>query len=331
MRRALLLGLTVLTLLGVLGPRVSTEHQPAEIRLPEDLDAYLAATESRFPDLRPGAAKTILWAHPDRRRTPISLVYLHGFSATRQEVAPLADLVAGVLGANLYYARLTGHGRSARAMTEASLQAWLDDAREALAIGRRIGERVVLLGTSTGGTLAIWLALNPEGAPPLATVLISPNLGPRPWQADLLTWPWAEQFVPLVQGDTYAFTPLNADHARHWTISFPVEALFPMAAAVDLVREADPARVRSPVLIFYSPNDRVVSSRQIERFYQGLSVSPRALVDVEGSEDPQQHVLAGDILSPGTTDRLAARIVSFLRQAAPAIAPAPSELKNLRP
>jgi alpha-beta hydrolase superfamily lysophospholipase len=31
-----------------------------------------------------------------------------------------------------------------------SAQDWLDDARETLAIGRRIGERVVMIGTSTG-------------------------------------------------------------------------------------------------------------------------------------------------------------------------------------
>ncbi|MDD4273595.1 MAG: hypothetical protein PHG14_07705 [Desulfobacter postgatei] len=38
-------------------------------------------------------------------------VYIHGFSATRKETAPLSDLVAKTLNANLFYTRLSGHGR----------------------------------------------------------------------------------------------------------------------------------------------------------------------------------------------------------------------------
>jgi hypothetical protein len=43
------------------------------------------------------------------------------------------------LGANLYFARLKGHGRSGDAMLEGSVQAWVDDFAEAVAIGRRLG------------------------------------------------------------------------------------------------------------------------------------------------------------------------------------------------
>jgi hypothetical protein len=93
-------------------------------------------------------------------------------------------------------------------MAEASLQDWLDDARESLAIGRRIGERVVIMGTSTGRTLATWPSLQPEGPAPWATVLISPNFGSRRWESELLTWPWAQNFVPLVRGGGPSFSLL---------------------------------------------------------------------------------------------------------------------------
>jgi esterase/lipase len=308
--------LIVLILLVVFGPRVSVDHQITKIALPEDLDDYLARSEARFEDLTTGTEKTIVWAHPDQRRTELSLIYLHGFSATRQEVAPLADRVAESIGANLYYARLTGHGRSSEAMAEASLQDWLDDARESLAIGRRIGKRVVIMGTSTGGTLATWLSLQPEGPAPWATVLISPNFGSRRWESELLTWPWAQYFVPLVQGDTYAWTPINADHQRYWTSRFPVEALVTMAASIKLDRASDPATIHTPMLVFYSPEDRVVDVRRIERFFEQLTAGPRVLIAIEDSGDPQHHVLAGDILSPGTTNRIASLTVAFLQRVA---------------
>jgi esterase/lipase len=59
-----------------------------------------------------------VWANPDKTKTPCAIVYLHGFSATRQETAPLSDLVAAQLGAYLYYTRLAGHGRGGEAMAE---------------------------------------------------------------------------------------------------------------------------------------------------------------------------------------------------------------------
>jgi hypothetical protein len=66
------------------------------------------------------------------------------------------------LGANLYFARLKGHGRSGDAMLEGSVQGWIDDFAEAVAIGRRLGERVVIMATSTGASLATSAAAGPD-------------------------------------------------------------------------------------------------------------------------------------------------------------------------
>lgn len=312
MQRLLVIVLIGVVILILSGPRVSTKYQLNEIDLPDDLDLYLTNNETQFFDLKPGTEKQIIWAHSDKRRTKISLIYLHGFSATRREVTPLAERVACALGANLYFARLTGHGRSPEAMAEASLQAWLDDTQEAMAIGRQIGKQVVIIGTSNGGTLGIWLSFQSDEPLPMTTVLISPNFGPLQWQSTLLTWPWAKYFVPFLHGDIHAWTPHNEDHARYWTTHYPVSALFPMAASVALVRMADPATLRTPVLTFYSPNDRVVDSQRIERFFQRLIVTPRKLVAIEDSGDPHHHVLAGDILSPGLllTDLLSTLLIS---------------------
>ena len=63
--------------------------------------------------------------HADRRQTELALVYLHGFSASRQETAPLSEDLARQLGANLFVTRLSGHGRSPQAMGEPSVRDWL--------------------------------------------------------------------------------------------------------------------------------------------------------------------------------------------------------------
>jgi hypothetical protein len=75
-----------------------------------ELDDWLAQSEAKFTDIKPGTAKGIVWANTNRQKTPWAVVYVHGFSASRMETAPVADLVAKELGANLFYTRLSGHG-----------------------------------------------------------------------------------------------------------------------------------------------------------------------------------------------------------------------------
>ena len=90
----------------VTGPLTFTQD-----RLGEDLDLYLAAEEGEYDDIIPGTQKRIVWAGEAGARTTFSIVYIHGFSATSEEIRPVPDNVAEALGANLYYTRLAGHGR----------------------------------------------------------------------------------------------------------------------------------------------------------------------------------------------------------------------------
>ena len=55
----------------------------------DEVDAYLTARESAYPDIRPGLAKEVVWANPaSRQKTPLAIVYIHGFSASKGEVRP---------------------------------------------------------------------------------------------------------------------------------------------------------------------------------------------------------------------------------------------------
>ena len=87
-----------------------------QIRVGSDVDAYLAAREQQFDDIVVGVQKQVIWAKEPGIRTPLSIVYIHGFTATSKEIRPVPDRVAKALGANLYLARFTGHGRSADAL-----------------------------------------------------------------------------------------------------------------------------------------------------------------------------------------------------------------------
>ncbi len=316
MKRTVLTLAVVMAMLAVVfavGPRVSVDETLRPVVLPEDLDGYLARSEARFADLRPGVEKTIVWADSSKAKTPVALVYLHGFSATRQETHPLCDTLAARLGANLFYTRLRGHGRSDDAMAEASANDWLNDSYEALAIGRRLGARVVLVGTSTGATLAAWLATQPEGAESLlALVLISPNFGPKDSNARLLLWPWGTTLARLIVGPYRQWEPYNDEQARYWTTRYPSEVLVTMMGLVDLVDHTDLGAIRSSVLVVYSPQDEVIDAGRIEARYPDIGAASKRLVPLETVGDPSNHVLAGAILSPENTEPVAELILEFL-------------------
>ncbi len=304
----------VLVLAWALGPRPGFRERWQEPRIGADVDAYLAAEEGAVPDVRRGAAKTVVWADPRARAaTPLALVYLHGFSADRQEVEPLVSDLARDLGANAYFARLRGHGRDGAAMGEATVSAWLDDVAEAVAIGRRIGDRIVLMGTSTGGTLALWAASREDVRPDLeALVLISPNLGPRDRSAELLLWPWGGLVARLAVGPERCFEARSPAEAEHWTTCYPTRALLPMMALVDHVRTMDLSAVTAPALVLYSPDDSVVDPEATKRVLTRPGAPSTTFFAVTDSGDPSHHVLAGSIMSPGTTDEVRTRILTFL-------------------
>jgi pimeloyl-ACP methyl ester carboxylesterase len=283
----------------------------------DDIDAYLQREEARFPDIRDGLQKRVVWAYPrSKAKTPVSVVYLHGFSASSMEISPVLDMVSASLGANLYYARLSGHGRSGEAMADATVNAWLNDAAEAVAIGQRIGEKVIVVGTSTGATLATVFVTEEKAPTDLAGIVqISPNYGPRAAGSSLLAGPWAKQILQLVEGDERGFEPHTELHRKYWTYHYPSVALLPMAALVKQAESEDVGKIEIPSLFIFSDQDQVVDPQRTRAIVSRWG-GETEIVTVTGSGDPDNHVNAGDALSPQTTDWMAQTITDWIRKTA---------------
>lgn len=128
-----------------------------------DLDALaadIAGSERSVPGLKPDNEARVVF-HPEkpRRRLPLAVVYLHGFTASQAEGDPAHRAIAGACGAHLFLNRLSDHGSDRpAAMAGASAARWRADADEALRIGLQLGEQVLLVGTSMGASLALDLA-----------------------------------------------------------------------------------------------------------------------------------------------------------------------------
>ena len=282
--------------------------------LAEDPESWLAEREAEVAGLRPAARKRIVWAGEAGARTALSVVYVHGFSASAEEIRPVPDQVAATLGANLHFTRLRGHGRDGAAMAEPTAADWIADVEEAVAIGEAIGERVLLLSTSTGGTLAAIHAARPAAEAALAgVVFVSPNFGVANPLAAVMSWPGVRHWAPLLLGPERGFDPHNEGQAAHWTTRYPTVAVLPMSPLIEHALAQPLETLTVPALFLFSQSDKVVSpaatAQVAERWGGGASVVKL----VPGAEDdPDGHVLAGDIMSPGMTDQVVAQILEWV-------------------
>ena len=124
----------------------------------EDVEAFVAArhAEGRAAGAWEVAEERLVRHSPGK--TPVAFLYIHGFGATRGEGELVMDQLAEERGANLYYMRLPGHGTSLEDHAAATATQYLDSVTAALGLAEALGDKVVVVGTSTGGLLATWLA-----------------------------------------------------------------------------------------------------------------------------------------------------------------------------
>ena len=272
--------------------------------LGENLNSYLMVQEKRFNDITIGVQKRVIWADKVGKKTPLSIIYIHGFSATSEEIRPVPDQIASALKANLYYTRLTGHGRSPMAMAEPNVADWMSDMAEAIAIGRKIGQRIIVISTSTGSTLSATAALNPILSRDISGfIFISPNFGINNPFAKLLTWPAARWWVPLIAGKMRHSTPRNKQHSKFWTTTYPTIAAIPMAAIVKAVTEQDFSKVTIPALFYFSLEDKVVDPEATKNMTRKWGGRKKIInVTMTEQDDKYSHIVTGNIVSPNQTD-----------------------------
>lgn len=187
------------------------------------LEEYIATREGEHK-IKPDNEARIVWANSNKAKTEYAVVYLHGFSASQKEGDPVHRRLAKDFGCNLFLSRLADHGIDT---TEALLnftadRAW-NSAKEALAIGNAIGEKVILISTSTGGTLALMLAAQyPDKVH--ALINLSPNIAINNPAAFLLNDPWGLQIARIVMGGKYRISQTDSVKAVYWNASYRLEA-----------------------------------------------------------------------------------------------------------
>lgn len=291
------------------------EYRPLDLPA-ADLDRHIGEAEAAVPGIKPGNTARIVWADSAGRTTPWAIVYLHGFTASHAEGDPLHRQLAQRYGANLYLSRLAGHGIDDRdAMRGLTPNELLTSARNALAIGEKLGERVVLMGTSSGATYAIWLAATyPDKVDGL--ILLSPNIAIADPSAKLLTYPWGWQIAEWTLGGEYR-GPTNMP-VEYWSEYYHIDALLALQGLLEAtMTDATFRRVRQPFFMGYyykdeEEQDRVVSVPAMRDFFQRAGTPP-ARKSERAFATVGDHVI-GSHLTSRDLPAVAAAIDSFVQE-----------------
>jgi pimeloyl-ACP methyl ester carboxylesterase len=243
----------------------------------DELDIWVANKENAIRHLKPNNQARIVWAD-SIRRTEWAIVYLHGFSASQQEGNPVHESIASKFGMNLYLSRLAGHGIDDEdSFAELTPSQLINSAKEAVAIGQLIGEKVILMSCSTGGTYSIYLAAH---HPQLidALVMYSPNISLYDPNAQLLSGPWGLEIGTALLGERLRYEEnIGTPKEQYTTSIYRIEGLVALQATLDQTMKIDYfQQIKQPTFVGYyfkndEEQDKVVSVKAMQEFVQSIA------------------------------------------------------------
>ena len=144
-----------------------------------------------------------------------------------------------------------------------------------------------------------------------ALVLFSPNFSLYDKNSRLLLWPWGKQLAKAAIGSYRSFEPENEQVAKFWTPRYPVDALLPMAAIVDVAAGLPPEQQTIPTFMVYSNLDTTVDATVSNDYYQRLNVAKDRLI-IDDPDATSNHVIIGDIMAPEQNQPTVDAVVGFL-------------------
>jgi esterase/lipase len=279
------LGIFLLLLIVVyfLGPQPSSAHLSKELpTVPAEataLEKYIHDHEAQHK-LKPDNAARIIWLHDSLKdKTEYAIVYLHGFSASEKEGDPVHIDFAKKFGCNLYLPRLADHGiDTAEPLANFTAEKLWNSSKEALAIGKQLGQKIILMATSTGGTLALKLAAeNPDVD---ALILLSPNIAINDGAAWMLNNHWGLQIAKLVKGNHIHAKDTSALYKQYWNQTYCTESVIQLEELLEeTMKESTFKKITQPVLLLYyykdeEHQDPVVKVTAMKRMFTQLSTPP---------------------------------------------------------
>ncbi len=299
---AIVVALSIAFMLGPKPPEPSLNPNPTSVSIPLDsLDGWLAYKESGFKTLKPKNEARIEWYNDSVSVTEYAVVYLHGFTASGEEGNPVHRAFARRYGCNMYLPRLYGHGLdTTEPLIDLTPENYLESAKEAIAFGKKIGNKVILMSCSTGGTLALYLAANDPEID--ALICYSPNIDIFDQTSQVLTKPWGVQLARMITGRDYRQYEATEEFKKYWQTKYRLEGLVSVRSLIDhTMNEETFSKIKQPIFVGgYFKNqaaqDSVVSVEAMRQMMPQLSTPENQKLMIEFPVGA--HVLTNPLRNP---------------------------------
>lgn len=297
--------LLILIIVYFLGPQPSSPNYNNQLPdIPTDavqLEKYISGNEAKHK-LKPDNEARIIWFNDStKEKTEYAVVYLHGFSASQEEGDPVHKGFAKKFGCNLYLSRLAEHGvDTTEPLANFTAEKFWRSAVEAYAIGKQLGKKVILMSTSTGGTVA--LKLCGEFPDIVASIMLSPNIAINDPNAWLLNNHWGLQIAHIIVGQHKSADDTTRLYAQYWNNRYSTSSLVQLEELLEsTMKESTFKKVIQPSLLLYyfkdeDLQDPVVKVSAMKRMFMQLG-TPDSLKRQVALPNTENHVLGSPIKS----------------------------------
>jgi len=301
------LGFLILILIIVyfIGPKVDPPNLSPKLPIISDNLSEinnLVLKQNQDENIREGNHSRIIWADSVPAKTEYSVVSLHGFSASPVENEVIYSNFSKRYHTNLYAPRLYEHGlKSKEPLSNFTGEGYINSAKEAIAIGMKMGEKVILFCTSTGATAGLYLAANhPEIE---ALILVSPNVEIYDTTSNLITKPWGKEVLKTAMGGNYQTWQPPNEAEKYWYAKYRIEAIIQLKSLIQATMKKETfEKIKQPFFIGYyykneEEQDKVVSvERMLEMFKQ--TSTPSNLKVKKSFPNAKNHSLASRFFNP---------------------------------
>lgn len=307
------MGLLALIVIYFVGPKPDApvlNGGPTWTQVPDSMrqiSEFIHNKELKNKELKPDNEAKIIWADSVKpQKTKYAFLYVHGFSASQMEGDPVHRQVASAFKGNLVLARVAGHGEktSDRTLGNVTADDYYASVENYLAIAKKVGQEVVVMGTSFGGAMTIYLASkHPEIK---AIILYGPCIEVADPNATLLDNPWGLQLARLIKGGDFNDIPSkNKAHDAYWNLHYRLEAVVEMQNFLTHTMNNEVfGQVKMPVLLTYyykdeAHQDQVVSVKAMQKMFPALGTSTSLKREIAFPESGN-HVITSPILGNKT-------------------------------
>lgn len=271
-------------------------------------DAYIKNNETKLK-IKPDNESRIIWENDSlKNKTSFCLLYLHGYSASWFEGEPVHRDFARRYGMNLYIPLLASHGiDTTESLIDMTPDRLYESAKRALILAHSLGDKVILMSTSTGGTLSLKLAADfPQLVDGL--ILYSPNIAINDPAAFLVSKPWGLQLARFVKKGNYRISkPDHPEEEQYWQCKQRLEAAVYLEQLVETTMTKETfSKVDKPVFLAYyykdeKHQDNVVRVDAIMKMFDQLG-TPANKKQKMAFPEAGTHVIGCKLLSGAWQD-----------------------------